>query len=137
MARHEEDPSLYRLGGYHSVHLGDIFHSQYEVLRKLGYGRYSTIWLVRDQISTSTGCYKALKILTAECYDGSHDIFELEILKRLRNSDPKHKGYPYIPILVDSFEHIGPNGSHVCTVLEPMGESLKTFGTLFPHQIPS
>jgi serine/threonine protein kinase len=47
--RPEEDNDLYRLGGYHPVHLGDVFHCRYEVLRKLGYGRYSTVWLVKDQ----------------------------------------------------------------------------------------
>lgn len=45
----EEDHDLYRPGGLHPVHLGDVFHCRYEVLRKLGYGRYSTVWLVKDQ----------------------------------------------------------------------------------------
>ena len=45
----EEDRNLYRPGGFHPVHLGDIFHYRYEVLRKLGYGGYSTVWLVKDQ----------------------------------------------------------------------------------------
>ena len=79
-----------------------------------------------------------MKILSAECYDGSHDIFELEVLHRLRDWNPKHKGYRHIPTLFDSFEHTGPNGHHLCLVLEPMGESLRTFGTLFAKdQIPS
>lgn len=93
--------------------------------------------MVSDQ-SARTDCYKALKVLSAECYGGSKDLFELEILQRVRESDPGHAGYPYVPTLVDSFEHVSTNGHHVCLVLEPMGESLASFGTLFEKcQVPS
>lgn len=44
----EERRHSYRPGGFHPVHLGDVFHDRYEILRKLGYGRYSTVWLVKD-----------------------------------------------------------------------------------------
>ncbi len=46
--RPEEDLDRYRPGGYHPVHLGDVFNDRYTVVRKLGYGRYSTVWLARD-----------------------------------------------------------------------------------------
>ena len=39
----------YRPGGYHPVHLGDRFnHGQYHIIRKLGAGSFSTVWLVVD-----------------------------------------------------------------------------------------
>lgn len=38
----------YHPGGYHPVVLGDVFNGQYKVLRKLGEGSYSTVWLARD-----------------------------------------------------------------------------------------
>src|SRR5215471_12673337 len=38
----------YRPGGYHPVELGDVFENKYKVVRKLGYGSYSTVWLARD-----------------------------------------------------------------------------------------
>lgn len=75
--------------------------------------------------------YYALKVLSAECYGTDKDIFEREILRHLRDADKTHVGYKYICHLVDDFEHRGPNGTHVCLVLELMGETLKTFGTLF------
>lgn len=39
----------YRPGGYHPVVLGDVFNNRYKVIRKLGEGSYSTVWLARDQ----------------------------------------------------------------------------------------
>lgn len=45
----KEEPDFYKPGGYHRVSLGDTFNSSaYTVLRKLGYGQYSTVWLAHD-----------------------------------------------------------------------------------------
>lgn len=39
----------YRAGGYHPLHLGDRLKSgRYEVLHKLGWGGYATVWLGKD-----------------------------------------------------------------------------------------
>jgi non-specific serine/threonine protein kinase len=39
----------YYPGGYHPVHLGDVFKDgRYKVIRKLGYGGTSTVWLAND-----------------------------------------------------------------------------------------
>jgi hypothetical protein len=39
----------YRPGGFHPVHLGDLFNDgQFKVVRKLGEGAYSTVWLAHD-----------------------------------------------------------------------------------------
>ncbi|KAJ3498192.1 hypothetical protein NLG97_g1311 [Lecanicillium saksenae] len=44
-----EEPDYYERGGFHPVSLGDTFDSKrYTILRKLGYGQYSTVWLARD-----------------------------------------------------------------------------------------
>jgi serine/threonine-protein kinase SRPK3 len=45
----EEDLADYRKGGYHPIKIGDVFKdSRYIVVRKLGWGHFSTVWLVRD-----------------------------------------------------------------------------------------
>lgn len=47
-------------GGYHPVKVGERFHNgKYVVLRKLGWGHFSTVWLVED---TTTGQHGALKV---------------------------------------------------------------------------
>jgi serine/threonine-protein kinase SRPK3 len=39
----------YRRGGYHPVGLGDTFDgNRFSVIRKLGWGQYSTVWLAKD-----------------------------------------------------------------------------------------
>lgn len=46
----EESLSRYCASGYHPVRLGDTFKAgQYRVLRKLGYGLYSTVWLAHNK----------------------------------------------------------------------------------------
>lgn len=45
---YEERTISYRRGGFHPVYVGDVYNDRYTILRKIGYGRYSTVWLVRD-----------------------------------------------------------------------------------------
>lgn len=75
----------------------------------------------------------ALKILSAEAYDGKKNIFEREILKHLRDRDSNQAGYTEICHLLDDFEYRGPNGLHVCLVFEAIGETLRSFGAWFPE----
>ncbi len=44
-----ESVEEYRRGGYHPVHLNDVFNHRYEIIAKLAYGQYSTVWLALDQ----------------------------------------------------------------------------------------
>ena len=43
-----EDVELYKEGGFHPVHLGDVLGERYRVCRKLGFGSSSTVWLAKD-----------------------------------------------------------------------------------------
>jgi len=51
MTEDEEDLEDYRPGGYHPVNIGDEFNrGRYMVVRKLGWGHFSTVWLARDNV---------------------------------------------------------------------------------------
>lgn len=52
MTDDEEDLEDYRPGGYHPVNIGDTFNSErYLIVRKLGWGHFSTVWLAKDKRS--------------------------------------------------------------------------------------
>lgn len=44
----EEPLEDYAVDGYHPTRLGDVFNERYRVVRKLGWGGYSTVWLAQD-----------------------------------------------------------------------------------------
>jgi hypothetical protein len=43
-----EPLNRYEVGGYHPVNVGEVFNQRYKIVRKLGWGLYSTVWLVQD-----------------------------------------------------------------------------------------
>jgi hypothetical protein len=57
------------LGGYYPVRLGEVFNGRYHVIRKVGWGHFSTVWLCWDVIGRR---FVALKIVkSAENYSVS------------------------------------------------------------------
>ncbi|KAM5450613.1 putative non-specific serine/threonine protein kinase [Microsporum audouinii] len=115
-----EQVEEYRHGGYHPVHLGDVFNERYKVLGKLAFGQLSTVWLAVDQRSQQQ---VAMKVLKAEA---SQQTRELEILLHLSRSEVQHAGKMNILEPLDYFEHHGPNGTHLCLIFPVMlcdGES--------------
>lgn len=114
-----EDFEDYTLGGYHPTVIGDQFHNgRYEVVHKLGFGGYSTIWLAQDKHLQR---YVSLKILVAT---ESSKTTEGRVLRMLCSGNPSHPGQRLIPHLLDEFLFDGPNGRHVCLVQEPAGSSV-------------
>ncbi len=144
----EEDPSQYRPGGYHPVRVGEMFADRYQVIRKLGFGQYSTVWLAHDARSVfhiydvppsltllaSLNQHVAIKVLTAASYGGENPVYELEILQHIRKANPSHVGYNYVIHLRDHFLHKGPNGKHLCLVFPVMGESVSDLRCRFPNR---
>ncbi|PWY81558.1 protein kinase [Aspergillus sclerotioniger CBS 115572] len=119
-----KEPDLYEPGGFHRVSLGDSLGSgKYTVLRKLGYGQYSTVWLAKDSQQQR---YVALKLLRADCYGGPHDIFEREILSKVSqiSTTSTNEGCHHVSPLLDQFRHTGPNGNHVCLVFDVLGHHM-------------
>ncbi|KAI1372944.1 kinase domain-containing protein [Hypoxylon crocopeplum] len=117
-----EEVRMYMPGGLHPVDIGDVIgtnNRQYEVVHKLGYGSFSTVWLVRSCGPVSS--HFALKILRADVTD----VVELRILQHLGCVDGL--GHPNVVSLHDSFKVVGPNGNHQCLVLPVLGPSLQDF----------
>jgi hypothetical protein len=41
----QEEIDDYSVDGYHPAHIGEILDSKYIILKKLGWGHFSTVWL--------------------------------------------------------------------------------------------
>ncbi|XP_059641132.1 uncharacterized protein LOC132283223 [Cornus florida] len=118
----EEDEGIdsYRKGGYHAVRIGDSFAGgRYIAQRKLGWGQFSTVWLAYD---TQSSGYVALKIQKSAPQFAQAALHEIEVLSAIADADPSSS--KCVVRLVDHFKHTGPNGQHLCTVLEFLGDSL-------------
>jgi serine/threonine-protein kinase SRPK3 len=118
----EEDSEDYCKGGYHPVSVGEHFKDgKYTVVRKLGWGHFSTVWLSRDN---TTGKHVALKVVRSAAHYTETAIDEIKLLNKIVQANPNHPGRKHVVSLLDSFEHKGPNGTHVCMVFEVLGENL-------------
>lgn len=68
------------MGGYHTVHIGEVLLNRYVIIQKIGWGHFSTVWLAKD---FKFDTYVALKIQkSAEHYlEAAYD--EVEILQKV------------------------------------------------------
>jgi serine/threonine-protein kinase SRPK3 len=118
----EEDSEDYCKGGYHPVTVGEEFKDgRYTVVRKLGWGHFSTVWLSRDN---ENGKHVALKVVRSAAHYTETAIDEIKLLNKIVEAKPDHPGRAHVVSLLDSFEHKGPHGVHVCMVFEVLGENL-------------
>ncbi|KAI6780514.1 Protein kinase dsk1 [Emericellopsis cladophorae] len=118
----EEDSEDYCKGGYHPVQVGENYKDgRYTIVRKLGWGHFSTVWLSRDN---NNGKHVALKVVRSAAHYTETAIDEIKLLNKIVQAKPHHPGRKHVVSLLDSFEHKGPNGTHVCMVFEVLGENL-------------
>lgn len=75
---------------------------------------------------TRTNTHVALKILRSDCYDGNHDIFELEMLQHIeyKSSQSTRPGQNHVLPRLNHFRHEGDEGTHVCLVSPVSGHHL-------------
>nr|XP_033773432.1 SRSF protein kinase 1 isoform X1 [Geotrypetes seraphini] len=117
----QEDPNDYCKGGYHHVKIGDLFNGRYHVIRKLGWGHFSTVWLSWDIQGKKFVAMKVVK--SAEHYTETA-LDEIKLLKSVRHTDPEDPKRETVVQLLDDFKISGVNGTHVCMVFEVLGHHL-------------
>ncbi|XP_042264632.1 SRSF protein kinase 1a isoform X1 [Thunnus thynnus] len=117
----QEDPNDYCKGGYHHVKVGDLYNGKYHVIRKLGWGHFSTVWLAWDiQVKR----FVAMKVVKSAEHYTETAVDEIKLLRSVRNSDPNDPNREMVVQMVDDFKISGVNGTHVCMVFEVLGHHL-------------
>lgn len=117
----QEDVADYCKGGYHPVKIGDLYAQRYHVLRKLGWGHFSTVWLCWDFKAIR---FVALKIVKSAKHYTEAAADEIKLLLCARDGDPQDDNRAKTVMLLDDFKVTGPNGIHVCMVFEVLGNNL-------------
>ncbi|XP_052029032.1 SRSF protein kinase 2 isoform X8 [Apodemus sylvaticus] len=117
----QEDPADYCKGGYHPVKIGDLFNGRYHVIRKLGWGHFSTVWLCWDMQGKR---FVAMKVVKSAQHYTETALDEIKLLKCVRESDPSDPNKDMVVQLIDDFKISGMNGIHVCMVFEVLGHHL-------------
>lgn len=148
--KNEENEREYKHGGYHPVSKGEVYSStkldrEYTILRKLGWGHFSTVWLAKSRStsddSNETESYVAIKFVKSNknYLEAAED--EIRILQTLQNpltsthlsssqlgyfagNASQHPGHNQVMKLLDDFEVVGPHGNHICMVFEVLGENV-------------
>jgi hypothetical protein len=117
----QEDPKDYCKGGYHPITIGSVFNQRYHVIRKLGWGHFSTVWLCWDRKSAR---FVAMKVVKSAKHYTETALDEIKLLTHVRESDPADPFRLKCVQLLDDFKVAGVNGTHVCMVFEVLGHNL-------------
>lgn len=109
-----EDIENYEPGGFHPVHLGDVYDSRYRIVHKLFHGGFSTVWLARETLARR---WVALKIVVAR----ESATYEA---RSVIESHPGLADSPLFAVIQRRFWLEGPNGRHLCLVYPVLGPDL-------------
>ncbi|QLL32654.1 hypothetical protein HG536_0D01760 [Torulaspora globosa] len=133
--KNEESLKDYKPGGYHPAFKSERYKDgRYVLVRKLGWGHFSTVWLARDLQSLKNN-HVAMKIVRSDRVYTEAALDEIKLLKRVRsNIEDDHLGARYILKLLDNFVHTGPNGDHIVMVFEVLGENLLALIKKYEHR---
>ncbi|CAI4702506.1 BFH_collapsed_G0042990.mRNA.1.CDS.1 [Saccharomyces cerevisiae] len=133
--RNEESLKDYRPGGYHPAFKGEPYKdARYILVRKLGWGHFSTVWLAKDMVNNT---HVAMKIVRSDKVYTEAAEDEIKLLQRVNDADNTKEdsmGANHILKLLDHFNHKGPNGVHVVMVFEVLGENLLALIKKYEHR---
>ncbi|TRY56946.1 hypothetical protein DNTS_023880, partial [Danionella cerebrum] len=101
----QEDPA-----DYCRVRIGDLFNNRYHVIRKLGWGHFSTVWLCWD---TQEKRFVALKVVKSAQHYTETALDEIKLLRCVRDTDPDDPNKDMVVQLIDDFKISGVLGHHL------------------------
>ncbi|KAF8997698.1 kinase-like domain-containing protein [Cyathus striatus] len=92
----------YGIGGFHPIYIGDTFNDRYRVVNKLGFGSYSTVWIVED---LQLNRFASMKVLSA---NSSAKSFELSISRHLQQQQEEGTLISVEPFYERNFDDFFP-----------------------------
>lgn len=105
-----------------AVNAGDVLRNRYMTMHKLGWGEFSTVWLAYDREALEPQhTFVAVKIAKCHASVTESSKYEASLLKFLRTQ--LRRGSP-VTQLLDTFEHRGQYGNHLCMVMPVHGSNM-------------
>jgi len=120
----DEGKSAYRKGGYHPVYTGDVYNDRYTIVKKLGWGHFSTVWLAVDSGVPEDHPNKLVALKIQKSASQYTEAAEDEITLLWAARTTKGQAKKFVVNLLNHFVFHGPNGKHVCMVFEVMGKNI-------------
>mmetsp|Transcript_12880 Transcript_12880/g.47669 ORF Transcript_12880/g.47669 Transcript_12880/m.47669 type:complete len:1139 (-) Transcript_12880:404-3820(-) len=133
----DEGTSGYKVGGYHPVSIGEVYDERYTVVQKLGWGHFSTVWMVHDAVDSrkmGSPRFYAMKVQKSAEHYTEAALDEIKLLTCISNreleladaarvcaEDTHLQGDSHCVRLTRHFTHAGPHGEHTCMVFEILG----------------
>ncbi|GAB1739826.1 hypothetical protein NU219Hw_g4761t1 [Hortaea werneckii] len=124
----EEKWPWYSSEAFYPARIGELLHSRYQIIGKLGYGGHSTAWLCRD-----LRAHKYVVAKICETVDTS-DERELLAYTRINSLKSSHNGSSLLRNMLDTFKISNTDQKHTCLIHEPLGMSLETCRSFFPDR---
>lgn len=138
-----EDDEDYKNGGYHPTSVGDCFNDRYAIIKKLGWGHFSTVWLCYDFCAHRMVALKIVKSAQHYTEAAEDEILLLDKVSSVAFSSTTEannsgsqcldRNVPVVRLL-ENFRHRGEHGIHVCMVFEVLGENLLKLIRRFDHR---
>jgi len=134
----EEEPHM--LGsehgfGYFPKRIGQLLgDGKLEIVRKLGWGGYASVWLARAERGKYPSRYVAVKVLSVNSTALAVDkyIIELSSLSLIRKTNPNHPGYKHCLQRYEYILETSLHGPHICIVTNVLGKSMMDLKQMKP-----
>ncbi|KAF8076835.1 putative CDK4/6 [Lyophyllum atratum] len=119
----EENWPWYTPQSFYPVRIGDVLHSKYQVLYKLGYGTTATVWICRDLHRDE---YVCMKSMVCDYTSVQREIKAYETLTKVGKTNGS-TGKKFVRQSLDQFELRHDDRNYHFLIHEPLGVSVQYF----------
>ena len=134
-----EDLTDYRPDGYHVAHIGEIIDSKYVLLKKLGWGHFSTVWLafkLSDKQLYALKMQKSAEKYIESAFEEEEILYQVaqnfkdarweKFLREYYNDQSlqANRDHTHNLQMFDQFFHHGMHGKHFTMAFEVLGKNL-------------